>query len=183
MLKIKEFEDYLISNNGKVFSIRKNKFLKQVINKYGYCKVTLQKDNFRKIFSIHRLVAIAYILNTDNKPEVNHINGIKTDNRVENLEWVTAKENTNKALEIGLFNNMKVLNSQRAKQNNLSRFYTLANKITKKKISQFDKENNFINEFESISQASKTTGIKIASISYVANNKRKTAGGFIWHFA
>lgn len=186
MLKIKDieqFEDYTIDIYGNVYSKRKNKYLKQTINKYGYCTVTLQKNKYKKTYSVHRLVAKAFIPNIENLPQVNHINGIKTDNRVENLEWVTAKENMNKAVEIGLFENVKILQRENAKKNNLSRYYFLANEKTRKKVSQYTKDNKLIKVFKSISEASRHTGIKIQSISQVCNNKRKTAGGYIWRFA
>ena len=186
MLKIKDiesFEDYTIDIYGNVYSKRKKIFLKQAINKGNYCKVTLQKNKFRKIYSVHRLVAEAFIPNPHNKPQVNHINGIKTDNRVENLEWVTAKENMNKAVEIGLFENVKKIQKENAIKNNLSKYHILANDATKKKVIQYDKNNRLIKTYESISEASRQTKIKIQSISQVCNNKRKTAGGYIWHFA
>lgn len=185
MLKIKDiqnFEDYTISVDGKIFSKRKNKYLKQTINKNGYCKVTLQKDKNKKMFSVHRLVANAFIPNCYNLPQVNHINGNKQDNRVENLEWVTAKENMNKAVKIGLFENVKEIQKENAIKNNLSKYHILANETTKKKVVQCDKNNNKINTFNSISDASRQTGIAIASISCVCNSKRKTAGGYVWHF-
>ena len=182
MLKVKDFEDYTIDETGNVFSIRKNKYLKQTINRNGYCKVTLQKDKYRKMFSVHRLVAQAYLKNYSNTLQVNHINGIKTDNRVENLEMVTAKENMQKAVEIGLFDKCKEIQRKNAIKNNLGKYHILASESAKKKVAQYDKKNNLLNVYESISDASRNTGITITSISYACNNKRKTGGGFIWHF-
>lgn len=97
---------YQVSNLGKVRSLDrivehtyskkltlKGVEMKPQINFGGYCQVRLCKDNNTRGYVIHRLVAQAFIPNPDNKPQVNHINGIKTDNRVENLEWVTHREN------------------------------------------------------------------------------------------
>ena len=181
MLKIKDF-DYMVSEDGKILSIKSNKILKQAINKYGYCKVSLYKNKKSKTFSVHRLVAQTFIPNLEKKPQVNHINGIKTDNRTENLEWVTAKENMNEAVRIGLFDNVKKIQRENAIKNNLSKNHIYGNEATKKKINQIDKQNNIVNTYESISEASRQTGIHIQSISYSANGNRKTGGGFIWRF-
>lgn len=186
MLKIKDiknFEDYTIDENGNVYSKRKNKYLKNTINRNGYCKVTLQKNKYKKMFSIHRLVAEAFIPNVENKPQVNHIDGNKQNNNIKNLEWVTAKENMNKAVEIGLFDNVKTLQRNNAIKNNLGKNHIYANKVTKKKVRQYDKNNNLVAIYESISEASRITHIKITSISYACNKRRKTGGGYIWHFA
>lgn len=183
MLKIKDFEDYLIDENGKVYSIRKNKWLKTHINKYGYEKVVLQKNKFRKTLSVHRLVAIAFIPNPNNYPQVNHIDGEKTNNNVSNLEWCTPKHNMNEAVRIGLFESVKKKNRENAIKNKLYKYHVLANEKTKKKVNQYDKQNNLLNTFESISEASRKTNVKIVAISYACNGKRKTGGGYIWHFA
>lgn len=83
----------------------------------GYPQITLSKNGKSKIFRIHRLMAIAFIPNPENKKEVNHINGIKTDNRIENLEWATKSENAFHAFQTGLHipHNCKGTKNGRAK--------------------------------------------------------------------
>lgn len=78
------------------------KILNPHIDQVGYPRLYLYKKNFKRRESVHRLVAFAFIPNTDNKPHINHINGEKTDNRVENLEWCTQKENVRHGFKIGL---------------------------------------------------------------------------------
>jgi HNH endonuclease/NUMOD4 motif-containing protein len=93
-----EFPKYEIGDNGTVFSLDynhsgKRKILKQHLDTYGYPYVFLVVDGKRYKRSVHRLVSIAFIPNLENKPQVNHKNGIRNDNRLENLEWVTSQEN------------------------------------------------------------------------------------------
>ena len=100
--KINGFEDYEISNLGRVKSLKKGELiLKNVLNK-GYFNVWLCKNNSSKKMLVSRLVALNFIDNNYNYLCVNHINGIKTDNRVENLEWCTHSENTLHAFKTGL---------------------------------------------------------------------------------
>ena len=95
---------YSIDEDGRVWSHTTNKFISVVKNKRhnGYVEVTLWKNNKRKTFRLHRLVAIAFIPNPNNLPEVNHKNGDKSDNRVSNLEWVSPSENVKHAYSTGL---------------------------------------------------------------------------------
>lgn len=81
---------YKISNMGNVFSIKSNRLMKKNINNRGYERVTIKY----KQISVHRIVCDAFLDKSENKNIVNHINGIKHDNRVDNLEWVTSRGNT-----------------------------------------------------------------------------------------
>ena len=199
MLKIKdeEFVDiknydgrYKIGNKGTVIGVSRSKderykhkqwILKQYEDKNGYMYVTLQKSKKRKTIKVHRLVAEHFIPNPNNYPCVNHIDSNRKNNDVFNLEWVTQKQNMEHAVKNHRFDNMAKLNSERMKGNKLNG-YIYANEITKKKIIQCDLDDNFIKEYQSISEASRQTGITITSISYCANKKRKSGGGYLWHF-
>jgi hypothetical protein len=98
----KDYSNYLIYQDGNIFSKTKNKFLIPVDNGRGYKKVNLCKNGSIKRIYVHRLIAETFLPNPENKPQVNHINGIKSDNRLENLEWVTPSENGKHAFKIGL---------------------------------------------------------------------------------
>lgn len=93
--------NYYVHDDGAVFNIKTMRFVKPQSNG-RYNKVTLSINGKEHQYLIHRLVAKAFIPNPDNKPEVNHINGDRFDNRVENLEWVTASENQSHAVRTNL---------------------------------------------------------------------------------
>lgn len=97
---------YLVSSDGDVYSIASKKVLKPATDKYGYLYYTLCVNGERRCVKAHRLIATAFIPNPSSKPTVNHKNGIKSDNRVVNLEWATNKEQTNDPLT---FSHMKTV--------------------------------------------------------------------------
>ncbi len=136
------------------------RFPKVVYDKNGYCKIGLIKDKKNTQYRLHILVAQAFIANPDNKPQVNHINGIKTDNRVENLEWCTPKENTIHAHKTGLCG----ING------------------ASKPVAKLDEEGNILQVFESARQAELSLG-KNGKGSNLAKVCRKGYGhcrGFKW---
>lgn len=92
---------YMVTNDGRVFSTYLDDFLKPFYSKGGYVRVKLNYGDRSKKFMIHRLVAMAFINNPDNKPCVDHIDRNRSNNNVENLQWVTSKENAELAVERG----------------------------------------------------------------------------------
>lgn len=101
MRDVKGYENiYGITSCGKVWSYKYKKFLKPGVNKNGYLFVNLYKDNERKHCYVHRLVAGAYIPNPNNLPDIDHIDNDKTHNYVNNLQWITHKNNIRKSKNI-----------------------------------------------------------------------------------
>jgi hypothetical protein len=86
-------QHYAVSSLGRVGSIRRGYLLQPVVTRKKYTRVALQKNGQRKDFFVHRLVAMAFLANPENLPEVNHVNGNRFMNRLENLEWVSRRDN------------------------------------------------------------------------------------------
>lgn len=103
-IELEGYEDkYLVTNDGRIFSKYMNDFTKPYYSKGGYMRVKVNFGERNKKFTVHRLVALAFIPNDDpeHKTQVDHINCNRTDNRVENLRWVTPSENSQHSVEVG----------------------------------------------------------------------------------
>ena len=158
---------YQVSNLGKIKNLkRKEVLLKPYISKQGYLNVKLIDPYFKKgnNYLVHRLVAEAFIPNPENKPQVNHKDGNKLNNSVDNLEWVTSSENNQHAYNTGL---------NKYKQ-----------KYFGKPVAQYTKKFDFIKVYPSITTASNETKINLSQISLCCQKRkhRNTAGGYIWRY-
>lgn len=171
---------YQVSSKGRVKSLEridnnnhpvKERILKCHKQNNGYLMVYLSKNGKRKHHLIHRLVAQAFIPNHKNKSEVDHINTDRTDNRVENLRWVTRSENQNNPLT-------KKKLSKNSPKPCLGRIGSKHHRS--KPILQFDEYGNFIQEWECAMDVERILGINNNHIGSVCNGNRKTAGGFVW---
>ena len=171
--RIRSLDRYVnsaIKNSNKV--IKKGKILKPNPNWNNYLQVHLSKNGKGKMSVVHRLVAQTFIPNPNNLPQVNHIDGNKFNNSIENLEWCTAKENINHSWKLGL---SKSYQHTKGKLTDYS-------KSLCKKVSQYDLNGNLLNVYNSISEASKNSPCCISDISNCCNNKRKTSHNFIWKY-
>lgn len=100
MTEIKNYENYTINEDGVVINTKTGREMKPRIDKDGYYQLGLYKDGKQKFLRIHRLIALTFIPNPENKPQIGHINGNRLDNRLENLKWATISENRRKRSSI-----------------------------------------------------------------------------------
>lgn len=153
---IEDYEGYYqVSDLGNVKSIRRNKILKPSNQGQGYLQVVLCKSGKNKHCRVHRLVAQAFIDNPYNLSDVNHRNENKSDNNVNNLEWITNKDNNN---------------------------YGTRNERLSIPIVQLNKEGSLITKWKSGMEVEREKGISRANISKCCKGQSQTSGGFKWMF-
>ena len=157
MKDIRNYENmYAVTEDGRVWSYKSNKFLKQTLLNRGYLQVELYNNGVGKKFLIHRLVAEAYLPNPDNLPQVNHKDENKQNNSVENLEWCTEKENDN-------YGN---------RNKNIARANATAVRCV-----ELDRI------FESISEAARELNLCKSNICRCLKKQSRTTGGYHWEVA
>ena len=172
------YEDlYLISPEGEIFSKYRKKTLIPHIHEKGYLDISLNKDGKANHFRIHRLVAMTFIPNPDNLPCINHKNGIKTDNRVENLEWCSYSDNMKHAWDSGLCEKTRASIKKSIKYATESRVRHLDDNLKELfddifknclKVKEICKKYNIKNQYVSNIKNKKT--LKTAISEYFSNN-------------
>lgn len=152
---------YQVSNLGKVASLTKGRLnrMSPSVDSRGYFKITLFQNGLRKTLKVHRLIAMCFVDNPENFPEVNHINEDKLDNRAENLEWCTRQYNVRYGSR-----------TERQKR------------AISKPVVQLDLSRNKVARFDSAMQAERELTLSHSSIAACCKSKRKTCGGYRWQY-
>ena len=171
--------EYSINSLGEIFSFKKAKtcIMKPYTGNHGYSVVVLSNKKQKQAL-VHRLVAEAFIPNSENKPCVNHKNGVRTDNRVENLEWMSYSEN-----HIHSFRELGRKGGRLGKPGIKSQLGKLGKDHQRSRpVIQLSMSGEFICEFNDILEAKRSTGVNNTNISTVCKGKRSHAGGFKWKY-
>ena len=155
---------------GQIKSLYTNKILKSNLCNNGYWGLTLCKNKIKKRYNVHRLVALTFIDNPNNYPIVNHIDGNKQNNNVNNLEWCTQKHNVKESFKLGL-----------SKSPNINKNGKLNHKS--KLIAQIDKKTNkIINHYYGAYEVERKTGICASYVWRCCHGKLKSAKGYKWKY-
>ena len=159
---------YRVSDIGSVMRVKSERVLSHGVHCKGYHLVNLSKNWVEKWYLVHRLVALAFLPNPESKEQVNHIDWVKTNNSLNNLEWNTRKEN--------IVHSIEVLG------NTLQKGKFLWDHNTARGVIQYDLKWNEIERFTSWTGASLATGVAGSSITDACRGKRKSAWGFRWKY-
>lgn len=182
---------YQVSNFGRVKSLdryvnaklgskmmRKGVIMTLQTSHKGYNVVMLHKNCKGHQQQVHRLVAIAFIPNPLNKPQVNHMDCNKKNNHISNLEWATQDENMHHASINGIFSNFNERRLRASRENLL-----MAINKRKRKINQYTIDGQFIKQYTSIAEAEKETGASNSRIVRCCKGERKSTHGYKWEYA
>lgn len=167
--ELEEADGIYIYDDGRIWNEKKQKFISTSLDEKGYAKVSLWVNKKVRTMKIHRLVAKYFVPNPYNYKEVNHKDENKINNRASNLEWCDRKYNVN-------YGNRNKKASQ-----------SLCNNSTSKRVLQYDKNGNFIEEYPSLHEAARQLGKESVhgeqNISACARGKTETAYSYVWKFA
>jgi hypothetical protein len=191
-VKIKGFPNYMISKKGSIYNLRFKKYMKASPNAEGYKYIRLLNNKVKKYYYVHRLVADHFIKKIPGKNLVNHIDSNRSNNCVDNLEWCTNSENMLHAAKAKR-EKQKVLNNKITVENdknsdvkdvkNSDEENEVNNNVCfKRAVQKLDDEYNVLEEFKSIKEATKKTGINGTNIMQVCKGRRQYAGIFRWKY-
>ena len=165
MEKLKGFENYYIDKEGNIYTKDKKLMTGKFVDNTGYYQIVLRKNGKRSYQRLHRLIAIQFIDNPNNLPQVNHKDGNKLNNSLDNLEWCTQSHNIKEAVRLELMDYSN-------------------NTFVPKKVIQINKDTKeIIKIYNSIIEASKELKINRTGISNCCSGRYKTSGGYIWKYA
>lgn len=175
MRQIKNYPNYFVTEEGLVFSSKTNKYLKFSYDQQGYQRVGLYIGNYKiKTIKVHRLIAETFIENTENKKDVNHIDGDKSNNNVSNLEWCTRSENIKHAFKTGL---STISDAQKNRFIAMSKAQTGANNPAARKL--INTETGEI--FDTIKEVLPLVNLKRTTFQAMLNNQNRNKTNFKYY--
>ena len=157
-------EGYQISDTGLIKNKITGQLLKPHKDKKGYLRVSLSKNNKQVTVKVHRAVAIAFIENPNNLPQVNHIDGKKDNNKVSNLEWVSNYDNMQHAIKNGLTNHVDYAGRK------------------KRPVIRISNTGEIV-RFNSLAEAAQECCVSRSNLCSVLKGKRNVCGGYVWKYA